>query len=308
MKSRAQVGALGLAILALVPFSNAAKLLAPRDSSLAAKAVTYDKKDMPITEHKKEAGSGYEKGSPLHEKQEARKVNGKLPPPPKAPHDETVALDPQGTDVTERHFRWQQAVENKLIERHFHGIVLAYYFFYFCTVVIQILVLGLIYDKCLKWRSDNPQGVTENFPDGERPNDAKGFAYGICETGHICDGGHHLWICACSFCFSPLRLADTWTKKPRPLIGFGFWGALILIACLLGLAAATRNFSVLILLIVAVWHRRKLRGQYDLPSGGCTLCEDLCCWIWCTSCVICQEARQVEFVRKIGSGPPGYNK
>lgn len=301
MKSRAQVGALGLAILALVPFGHAAKLLAPRDSSLAAKAVTYDKKDMPITEHKKEAGSGYKKGSPLHEKQEARKVNGKLPPPPKAPHDETVALDPQGTDVIAK----EQAAEKQITQRHFQGIILLFYFFQFCSIVLYILLVGLIYDKCLKWRKQEGEGV------GERDNDAKGFAYSICSTEHICDSrardgpptNHHLWICLCAFCFSPVRLADTWSKNPRPLFTFGFWGALFTIACLMGLNAPTHHISVLILLILAVWYRQKLRGQYEIPAGGCSICEDLWCWICCTSCVICQEARQVEFVRKTGAYP-----
>merc|ERR1719401_638885 len=131
----------------------------------------------------------------------------------------------------------------------------------------------------------------------ERANTGEGFAYGIFSTDHCC--GHHAHVCLCSWCCAHIRLADTYSKKPYPLLE-SFWVALLMVCLVEALMYLTLGYLWFIGICVAVYFRQQLRQNYGIQSGGMTYLWDCCFWSFCPCCSIAQEARQVEFVSKLG--------
>lgn len=285
--------AVALLVLSLAPGADAAGFLAPRHASLVGKAVARDEKDMPVAKHDKDAGGDYNEGSPLYEKQEKLKASGDAKDP-RAIKGNGAVLDVDGVkkhvpkvpksgnaDVDDLHsklFNYQVSTEG-----HLSRGISAFVSYFLITMLV-----ALIWTRCTS------PGRTRTGYD-ERKNTGKSFAYGLFSLDHC--AGHHSSVCLCSWCCSPLRIADTWAKEPFPLIK-SFWVALIFVASLIGLSNLTFGLTSVLFLCAAIYYRQQLRRQYGMDFGGATCFQDCLVWWCCPCCAMAQEARQVEFVQK----------
>jgi Cys-rich protein (TIGR01571 family) len=285
--------------------------LAPRRTALAAQNLAHDKlvdetRAMPETEHEKKAGGGYHPGSPLYNKQEMRKANG-----------EAQAIEKPKTEVgaaTQKSSCWEKlwnpfakvdasdkgvkvkARDWKDPEQHWKDFVAGEGI---CLLISQWLpgtiitfLLALIWIKGIGGRMET------GYP--ERPNTGEDFAYRLFSLDHCF--GHHSHVCLCSWLCGAIRMADTYSKKPYPLIE-SFWVALLIISLVEGLFTVTLGYSWIVGICAAVYFRQQLRQNYGIQSGGVTLAWDCLFWCCCPCCSIAQEARQVEFVSKLGDVP-----
>jgi len=239
-------------------------------------------KEMPITNHKKEAGGVYKPGSPLYGKQQHReRQSTKRQEALTEPNSNSVVhvTIPPEEQVTSPAHWWSMLFRGTVT----HIIDGLYYFFFYFTLT---MLFAVIWTKCASL------GRTKESHD-ERRNNGLAWAYGFCSCDHCF--GHHAQVCFCSFCCVPLRLADTYSKGPFPLMK-SFWTALIIITCLLALEQLTFGLNLLVLCCMAIYFRQQMRKKYGLESGGSTVCMDCLAWFFCPFCSMAQEARQVEFV------------
>lgn len=282
-------------VFAVMAPSGAASFMAPRHASLVgeALAVGHDKnKDMPVTSHNKSAGDGYNPGSPLFKKQEKKekKAGKKGTPVPKPAAKKSSPLGVPDTpkislsspdkfgDAKEILFGTKTTLRNGLL--------------FFCSYFICTLLVALIWIKCTH---PGRYEEGEHFRDNKPPN----FAHGLFTMDHC--AGHHGIVCFCAWFCPAIRMADTYAKKPFPLMGGeggNFWIALIIVTGLIGLTRLTFGFTSALLFCMAIYYRQQLRKQYELHNGGPSCVWDILAWMCCAPCAIAQEARQVEFVLK----------
>jgi len=270
-----------LAAACLVTPGRAAPSLSLRGrADAAAHGSSLLVRDMPVTTHDKDAGSGYNQGSPLYEKQQATGKK-KAPEPPNA--GLTVPSEvpkPQNLDAND-----VQKVPGQVegyVKKRFNFWTGVYYFF---SMVITWTLLGLIWVKAI---GRHKVGYKE------RERDPRGFSYGLLSLDHCF--GHHANVCLCAWCCFPLRLADTYSKEPHSLIS-SFMKAVVMVSVLLALMELSVGFSHIVFIGMAVYFRQQLRKVYSLPNGTCsTFTEDCLTWWCCPFCAAAQEARQVEFV------------
>lgn len=274
-----KIGQVSLVLLACTSSVDAASFMAPHQASLVGHTLAHDTKEMPIVKHDKSAGDDYNKGSPLYEKQEERKAAGvaSVPAPtqPKTSPD-VVPVAPPSTGAYKPTLSWAFVTQ---------GLV------YAMTVVIMYVLIAAFWKHCCTM----PHFAYSEESHEER--DARdGWAYGLFTMDHcLTMDRHHAPVCFCAWCCGPIRIADTWSKKPFPLVK-SFWVALVIVSLLGGLEYLTVGVSTVVLLCVAVYQRQKLRTKYQLPRGGSTLAYDCLSWIFCPCCTIAQEGRQVDFV------------
>lgn len=289
-------------VFAVLHSPSGASFMAPRHTSLVgeASAFGHDKnKDMPVTTHNKTKGDGYNAGSPLFKKQE--KQAGKNPTPaPKPAAKKSEESTPLGMPDFPKIFNSKESLMDKLKSA---GSATLNTFFgtkdhmlqglsFFCSYFICTLLIALIWIKCTH---PGRYEEGENFRDNKPPN----FAHGLFAMDHCT--GHHGLLCFCAWFCPAIRMADTYAKKPFPLMGGeggNFWVALIIVAGLMGLTRLTFGFSSAVLFFMAIYYRQQLRKQYELHNGGPSTVWDFLAWSCCTPCAIAQEARQVEFVLK----------
>jgi len=104
-------------------------------------------------------------------------------------------------------------------------------------------------------------------------------------------------LTAFSFLCCPVRWADT-----IHMAGFmAFWaGASIMI----GLGAAspwTSGLTIVLALIMAVYYRQKLRGEFEMATGTMkSIAEDIATYAFCPCLAVVQEARQLEEAYAVG--------
>lgn len=153
---------------------------------------------------------------------------------------------------------------------------------FFLSYVVITMLVGLVWVKCI--------GRDQPFP--LRTQGGSGFAFGLLNFEHL---ELSIKICFCSLCCSPLRIADTYSKDPNPIVK-SFWFALLMVTCLFALMPLTYHVTWLIFLCIAVSFRQKLRTNFKLETGGKTWLFDCASWIFCPCCAVIQEARQVELV------------
>lgn len=264
------------AFLAVLTLGDAAGFLGPQHASLVAK-------EMPITAHSKKAGDGYTKGSPLYDKQQEREKKG-VPAAKEAEKKPAALAAPDESTFYK--------IYNVTPEEHaYRGLT------HFLSYFIITMLMALLWTKAAVVGM-GPGRIPEGYD--ERKNNPLGFAYGLFSLDHCF--GHHANVCFCTWCCMPLRLADTYSKQPAPLVRT-FWTALVVVTCLLGLSQLTLGFTFLIFLCVAVYFRQGLRKKYGLDSGKTTIATDCLTWIFCPFCSMAQEARQVEFVLPQKRGP-----
>lgn len=286
----------GFICAALVPLCQAASVfMSPRQTSLVGQATKQVNKEMPKTEHDKEPGGGYKKGSPLYEKQQELKKAG----PPKKP-DTPTESPVDGADLTD----WEKEAEY-ITHPHRSPYYLSWAGVrYFLGYLITWLLLALLWQYCgiFSWRSQ--KGYLE------RKSEYSGFSYGLFSLDHCYKGGdHHVNVCLCSWCCAPLRIADTWSKEPFAVMTRNFYVTLIVVCLLLGLGPWSGNLSLFIFFCVAVIMRQKMRQQYGMEHGNCsTYFQDCFTWWCCPCCAIAQEARQAEFCIKEKDPNPDTNQ
>lgn len=273
-------------VLALAPVSNAVGFMGPRHASLAEQTLTHEAKEMPTTKHDKDAGGDYNKGSPLYEKQEARKKAGKDAKPASAQLSDEGLVTVPTSDKAADPKHWYTAYGDMTREpQKYWKVGLSY----FLSYVIFWVLLGVMWIKCCT------KGALYRWAEShdDRPNNYQDFNHHLFSLEHTSE--HHFVVCCCSFCCIPLRLADTYSKLPIPL-STNFWAALVFFACLLGLGPITAGWSSVVFLCVAVYFRQRIRRKYGLEHGGMTWCGDFVRWFFCPCCTIAQEARQLDFV------------
>jgi len=272
-------------VVFLAPVSNAVGFMGPRHASLVEHKLTHE--EMPTTKHDKDAGGDYNKGSPLYEKQEKRKKEGKVAKPEPAQTESvdggllTVPSSEKASDPSHWAGAYGEIYGNP---QKYWKVGVTYFFSY----VIFWVLIAAIWLKCCK--TGSPYRWSESHSD--RANDFQDFNHGLFSLEHTSD--HHFVVCCCSFFCIPLRLADTYSKTPMP-ISKSFWAALLFVVCLFGLSPLTGGWSSLIFLCVAVYLRQRIRKKYSLEYGGMTWCGDFLRWFCCPFCAIAQEARQLDF-------------
>lgn len=246
----------------------------------AARGTSLLVRDMPVTTHDKDAGSGYNQGSPLYEKQQMRGKT-KPPEPPSAPLIKD-GMDAVPTKLDANDIKNAPETYEKFVVKRFsfwNGVA------YFFTFVLTWCLLGLIWVKAI---GRHKVGYKE------RERDPRGFTYGLFSLDHCF--GHHANVCLCAWCCFPLRLADTYSKEPHSLVS-SFMKALVAVSCVLALVELSVGMSHLLFIGMAVYFRQQLRKVYSLPNGDCsTFTQDCLTWCCCPFCAAAQEARQVEFV------------
>lgn len=275
-----------LAILTLTPTGHATSFMSLRLNAglVNQKASTNISKEMPIQRHDKTAGNGYNKGSPLYETQELRRQQGIV----------SDAGSPQ--PVTREDFENHRTLYGRVYgdprtkEFWYRGFV------YFFSFFINCMLLALIWRKCCAPKFIPYSDVSEKDRKVGEVRDplSFGFDYGICSFDHCFEYHKWIWLCAC--CCLPLRLAESYGKKPKPVVSGGFVPALLIVAVLFGLEHLTGGFSMFIFLLFAIWARQEIRKKYGMPRSCGTLCQDILCWCCCPCCSAIQEARQVDFV------------
>jgi Cys-rich protein (TIGR01571 family) len=275
-----QVGT--LLLLAFAPRADAATFMAPRRTSLVDQALGRDLRDMPLTKHDKTAGEGYKPGSPLHEKQEDLKKQGLDKSPQSPPVAVKVDTSPVVGSGGQPYLLWHS-------EEYFARSC-SFFVFY----VFTAFVLAAFYISCWTSRS------SDSFD--EREHNPVGFAYGLFSLDH-CFGtsAHHGPLCFAAWCCPAIRLADSYSKQPFPLIR-NFWVALLLVTLLFGLKPLTYGLTGVLFLFFAVYSRQQIRRKYDLDRGGPTVFFDCLSWLCCPFCTLAQEARQLDFVVPVRKG------
>lgn len=249
------------------------------------------KSRMPMVDHNKSAGGGYEKGSPLYDKQQKQNSTGNVTSGPTDSWNyfskifspfkifdnvhkdvDTVYKDPTAMADTSN---WTT--------------YLAAWSIGFVSHLAMVMLIGLVFVKCI--------GRHTPYPEKTISQGADGFSYGIFSVD--CSGVNPM-ICFCSWCCLPIRWADTMSKEPAPAF-LGFWAALFFFVLLTELNALTFNITAIVGLFFAVYYRQKLRSEYGILNcidhgRGITLVQDCLTWSFCCCCAAVQEARQVEFV------------
>lgn len=282
-----------LVFAVLHPPSGATSFMAPKHASLVgeALAVGHDKnKDMPVTTHNKTKGDGYNPGSPLFKKQAGK--NATPEPKPAAKKSSPLGMPdaPKISSSTDELLKGEEKSVKEILFGTKNFVVNGLMFF--CSYFVFTLLIALIWIKCTH---PGRYEEGEHFRDNKPPN----FAHGLFTMDHC--AGHHGIVCFCAWCCPAIRMADTYAKKPFPLMGGesgNFWIALIIVTGLIGLSRLSFGFTSALLFCMNIYYRQQLRKQYELHNGGPSCVWDFLAWSCCAPCAIAQEARQVEFVLK----------
>jgi Cys-rich protein (TIGR01571 family) len=282
-----------LALLALIPVGNATSFMTHRLKAGInnKKAIMNTTKVMPVQRHDKMAGGGYNKGSPLYETQETRRQQG-IVSNMNSPQISVPVPRPVAGEDLEDHRTLYWKIHGHPLTKEFWYRGLAYFF----STFIHFMLLALIWRKCLAPKFIPYSDVSEKDRAVGEVRDplSFGFDYGMFSDDHCFDYHASIWLCAC-FCL-PLRLAESYGKRPKPVVPGGFVPALLIVVCLFGLEMLTGGLSMLIFLGFAVWARQEMRKKYGMARNLTTLGQDCLCWCCCPCCSAIQEARQVDFV------------
>jgi len=223
--------------------------------------------------HKKEAGNGYLKGSPLYKKQEA--------------------LEKKTVWEALKTFDFKAAW--KAITWKHIGYVFIDQFIW----VILVLLVAYFYQKNKPMLSEKSSSFIENRPD---------WKYGLFDCSDMFSSD--LSICGMACCCPAIRWADTMSNPKvafhekedwgayNEQTGLTFWKALAIVIVLVFLGPFTLHISTLVLFCVFIYYRQKLRVIFHHSPGGASYVWDCLAYCCCACCAMVQEAREVENVRK----------
>lgn len=118
----------------------------------------------------------------------------------------------------------------------------------------------------------------------------------------LCGCANNPLLCIQGWCCMPCRWAHT--HNGAGLIRY--WPAVMVMGLLLFLSPMTAGVTGLIALCILVFKRQDLRRKLGLKhTGGMTVLEDCCVYMFCGCCAIVQEARSVDgTLQKQQVGPP----
>lgn len=211
-----------------------------------------------IVSHMKEPGEGYQRGSPLYEKQQGR--NSIL--------DAWVfeGMTAGGKQPSHTHLFWSASV-----------------------YAIFVLTFAALYKKSLvqplqaRAQGENPMELP--------PATHCGFAYSCFDYKNFATDWH---ICLWSLCCPIVQWAGTASKSVTPFMNF--WAAVGLMLFLVVLSPFTYGLTGLVVLALFLTRRRQLRRVYNHSQGHWL--QDIALVFCCNSflcCQLVQEAREVEY-------------
>jgi len=241
--------------------------------------------DIKTVTHTKKANSGYQKGSPLYDKQEKIKGKGKAgdEKDKKAEVPLPTALP---TDANSAATGWVDAF----------GSVYRGTFYETLASVSVYAVFVLAFAYIARSRMLAPLGARAK---GESPMKQPavvrcGFAYSFFDFGNLSADWH---ICLTAYCCPIIQWARTASSSVTPFMGY--WKAVALLLTMVVLAPFTYGLTGLVVMIVVLMRRRELRKAYShghSETRGCL--EDfllVCCCPSFLCCQLVQEAREVEY-------------
>jgi len=164
--------------------------------------------------------------------------------------------------------------------------------------VLLVLVFALLYNMHrAKWTSRDDVSTVQNTLNEQ------GFQFGLfgCWKAPLLT----LFVCCCF----PLRWADTMDKANDQGKFMSYWNAIILwlileaaslfLMCMTNYGSITVDIILIIALAVGVFFRQKLRQKFNARQDARSYAEDILSWWCCPWCAVVQEARQVEYARKM---------
>jgi len=258
----------------------------PQAALAAARTQVVPPSKLATVKHDKDAGQGYNKGSPLYAKQEQLKTSP------------DAALDTKEKKEKEcwcEQGSWSEKWLPKSIccedpdEVTYKSIVWDHLLEHCITAVVEIVVI-LLCAYCYKTMKAN--GYMQYR--GERePKTGWAYSFFSCE-----DCREDLPLCCMSLCCPVIRAADTISNGKVSLLSF--WPAVLILVLLVALGVLTAGISVLVLTCFMIYSRQRIRRAFAHSDGTCySWCFDAaawCCCCWC--CAMVQEAREVEKVRR----------
>lgn len=237
--------------------------------------------EMPKTVHKKQAGSGYMKGSPLWAKQEALKKQAKK----QEKREEEEEEEEEKTDAATVPAATVSTGENK--EKAVSEVDFWWWaprmFLAQSSHAILVVIAAYLYRR---------RAPALRAPGGLESTEV--WAYSLFDTRDL---GEDKVICGMSLCCPAIQWADTVSNEK--VNSMGFWQALALVLVLGSLSCISFGITILIMLCVAVICRQQLRKIFGHSPWSASSCvTDFFTYACCTCCAIAQEAREVDKVRR----------
>lgn len=258
-----------------------------------------------VVKHEKDPGEGYQKGSPLYEKQQrwlaSKKSRTTANATEKEKSEPTGGFNQKQEHWLKTKMPWlymlvkinegstQPMTYKDWAMQPYRSIRSFGFYVFSCTAyVILLLLVASVYRY-------SKSGQSLLLVHKEELIAEEDWAYGLCTCK---DCGKDWPICCMAVFFPAIRLADT-MSNPKAKV-FNFWPMLLI---LLGLGVAgqiTGGATWLMLTIFVIWFRQRLRMVFNhSPHTPKTICIDTFLWCCCLQCCAAiQEAREVEKVRK----------
>jgi len=230
--------------------------------------------DIKTVIHKKKPSAGYQKGSPLFNKQEG--ITGK---------------DKQAVKQTDATIIYDDAHPQHGAHKQFD-----FYTTLASVSVYAVFVLAAAY--IFKTRMQPPIGARAK---GESPKNHPawircGFAYSFLDFSNLSSDWQ---ICLLSLCCPVLQWARTASSSATPFMSY--WKAIAFMLSMVVLAPFTYGLTGVVIMAVFLKRRRDLRKAYNHnhPGGeNRSMLEDVLLIFCCPSlqcCQLVQEAREVEY-------------
>lgn len=247
-------------------------------------AVAPNTTEMETVVHKKVAGNGYEKGSPLYDKQKQLRQANTDTPANRAAYLKAYGLDGSKT-ANQNHAAYLKWLQESL------WTILVSMGVYF----VAVLVVAYFYHN---GRTQPPRSRDRHADKPMGPEIlACGFTYCIFDWHNMYEDK---LVCFMALCCPLIRMADTISRVPQPPIAF--WPCLIGLLILICLEPFTGGITGIIFIILWLVWRSKLRNIYNHSHHKARaavedICMVCCFGTMCGCCMLVQEAREVEYTQ-----------
>lgn len=239
---------------------------------------------MPVVDHDKEAGEGYQKGSPLYNKQQrwlAKKKN-KIKEAALKPAKPRAVEKAKSEQPDLQSDGWK-SLTGQMSPWDYYSRYPRFWVTYFILYFLSVLLVGYIYHANYRYGLRHRKGS---------PYEGDAFTYNLFD----CRGDKtDLPICCMAFCCPAIRWAATLSFDKVNLLNF--WPALCICLFLTTFTHLTAGLTGLIFLCIAVHYRQRLRehfGHGHYLGSPSLVCLDCLTWGCCSCCALVQEAREVE--------------
>lgn len=222
---------------------------------------------MKTLNHDKDAGEGYQPGSPLYSKQQSlRRQHGD-------------AATSAGSAAPTGHVKPLTSQDKRAL------------LWFIIEHVLFVLLFAALYRRC----KPPPRDLFQL----KAPSGNEHFTYGFCD----CHCSEDWAICLFAACCPLIRWADTVNGNTRFQL-LPYWAAILMWLSievgllLLGVFVHGAEFVTplaVIFALIGIYYRQKLRAVFGHdPYTARTVCLDTMAWCCCPCCAIVQEAREVE--------------